>query len=151
MVASVDDLMTASKLRNQTLGQIVESLTSGNTDLTDDLDANTLLLTAAISSASGNVAAAIAANTAAITAALLPIVGSFTLGAAATLVVTQAATAANSIIVIQPTNAGAGTLQGSAKCLYISAKSAGVSFTVATASGVAATGGETFNYIMVNP
>lgn len=76
--------------------------------------------------------------------------GSFTMGAAATTVVPQALVTANSFIFLQPTNAAAGTLQGSNECLYISAKSAGVSFTVATAAGTAAAGTETFSYVLVN-
>ena len=76
--------------------------------------------------------------------------GSFTLAAAATLVVPQAMVTADSFIFLQPTNAAAATLQGSNESLYISAKSAGVSFTVATAAGTAATGGETFNYLLIN-
>jgi len=78
------------------------------------------------------------------------IAGSFTLAAAASLVVPQALVTASSFIFLQPTNAAAATLQGSNECLYISAKSAGVSFTVATAAGTAATGGETFDYLLIN-
>jgi hypothetical protein len=76
--------------------------------------------------------------------------GSFTLAAASTLVVPQALVTASSFIFLQPTNAAAATLQGSNESLYISAKSAGVSFTVATAAGTAATGGEEFSYLLVN-
>lgn len=76
--------------------------------------------------------------------------GSFTLAAAATLVVPQAMVTATSFIFLQPTNAAAATLQGSNEHLYISAKSAGVSFTVATAAGTAATGGETFSYLLID-
>lgn len=79
------------------------------------------------------------------------VTGSFTLTAAATTVVTQTAIKANSIVILTATNASAGTLMGSAKSLYISALAAGASFTVATASGVAAAGTETFNYAVVNP
>ncbi len=78
------------------------------------------------------------------------IAGAFTLTAASSLVVPQALVTTDSFIFLQPTNASAGTLQGSGECLYISAKSAGVSFTVATAAGTAATGGETFSYLLVN-
>ena len=77
--------------------------------------------------------------------------GSFTLTAAATTVVTQTAITANSIILWMPTNAAAGTLQGSAKSLYVSARTVGASFTVATANAVAAAGTETFSYVVVNP
>jgi parallel beta-helix repeat protein len=72
--------------------------------------------------------------------------GTFTLGAAATLVVSNANVVSTSKIALTPTNASAATLQGSAKCLYVSSISAGVSFTVATASAAAAAGTETFLY-----
>lgn len=79
------------------------------------------------------------------------VTGSFTLSAAATTVVTQTAVKANSMIVLTPTNASAGTLQGSNKCLYVSAKTVGASFTVATASAAAAAGTETFDYFVFTP
>lgn len=77
--------------------------------------------------------------------------GTFTLGAAVTTTVTQTATAANSIILLMPTNAAAGTLMGSAKAPYISARTVGASFAVSTANAVAAAGTETFSYIIINP
>jgi hypothetical protein len=49
-----------------------------------------------------------------------------------------------------PTNSAAATLQGSAKSLYVSAKNAGASFVVTTASGASAAGGETLDYIIAN-
>lgn len=78
------------------------------------------------------------------------IAGSFTLPAAASLVVPQALVTATSKVFLMPTNAAAATLQGSAESLYISALSAGVSFTVTTGAGTAATGGETFDYLLIN-
>lgn len=75
--------------------------------------------------------------------------GTFTLGAAATTTVAQPSTAANSVIIPFPTNAAAGTLMGSTKHLYISARTANTSFAVSTASGVAAAGTETFLYLLV--
>lgn len=77
--------------------------------------------------------------------------GSFTLGAAATTVVPNTQVTATSLPILIETNAAAGTLQGSNKHLYISARNPGVSFTVATASAAAAAGTETFSYILVNP
>lgn len=77
--------------------------------------------------------------------------GTFTMAAAATLIVTQPEVTATSIIVWTPTNAAAGTLQGSAKCLYLSARTAGASFTVATASGGNAVGTEVYQYFLWNP
>lgn len=70
--------------------------------------------------------------------------GSFTLDAAASTVVTNAYVTAASFIVLTPTSASAGTLQGSAKCLFVTA--ADGSFTVTTASGGSAAGTETFAY-----
>lgn len=85
-------------------------------------------------------------------AGLTPIfTGQFTMTATATLVVLQPAVVAGSIIVLQAANASAGTLQGSNEHLYISAKSVGVSFTVATAAGTNAAGGEIFSYAIFNP
>jgi hypothetical protein len=77
--------------------------------------------------------------------------GTFTMGAAATTVVTNAGIAANSQVVFIPTNADAATLMGSTKSPYVSARSVGTSFTVATASGVAAAGSEQFFYVVVTP
>lgn len=79
------------------------------------------------------------------------IVGSFTLAAAATTVVTQPAIKANSVVLLMPTNAAAGTLMGSAKSLYVSVLTAGASFTVATANATNAAGSETLSYVVVNP
>lgn len=76
--------------------------------------------------------------------------GTFTLGAAATTVVPQTATQSASQITLTPLNAAAATLMGSNKALYISARTQGASFTVATASGVAAAGTEQFQYTMLN-
>src|SRR6185312_4956533 len=64
--------------------------------------------------------------------------GSFTMAAAASTTVSDTNVATNSKIFLTPTNATAATLQGSAKCLYISAKVAGTSFTVSIASGASA-------------
>jgi hypothetical protein len=77
--------------------------------------------------------------------------GSFTMTATATLAVADTRVQANSIISLTPTNAAAGTLQGSAKALYISSVTAGVGFTVATASGGNAVGTETFKYYGTTP
>jgi hypothetical protein len=77
--------------------------------------------------------------------------GSFTCSAAASTTVPQPAAAANSFIVLMPTNAAAGTLMGSTRSLYVSARTAGTSFTVTSASGVAASGTEAFSYILINP
>ena len=76
--------------------------------------------------------------------------GSFTMAAAATKTVADTNVKANSLIVLIDGNAAAATLQGSAKRLYASAKVAGASFTVSTASGGNAAGTETFSYLIVN-
>jgi len=72
--------------------------------------------------------------------------GTFTLGAAATTVVTNYNVGIASKIHLTPTNAAAATLMGSAKSLYISARTAETSFTVATADAGNAGGTETFYY-----
>lgn len=77
-------------------------------------------------------------------------VGTFTLGAAATTVVSNTSVTGSSIIQIFPTNAAAATLMSGASSLYISARTASTSFTVATADGASASGTETFNYILLN-
>jgi len=65
------------------------------------------------------------------------VTGTFTLAAAATTTVSQPAILATSSIQIFPTNAAAGTLMGSAKALYISVKTPGTGFTVATSNAAA--------------
>lgn len=75
--------------------------------------------------------------------------GTFTLSAASTKVVTDANVTTASIITLMPTNASAGTLMGSAKSLYVT--TAAGQFTVTTASGVAASGGEAFSYTVQTP
>lgn len=77
--------------------------------------------------------------------------GSFTLAAAATTTVAQAAVKANGVVLPIPTNAAAATLMGSAKSLYLSSISPGVSFTFATGNASAAVGTETFSYVVLNP
>lgn len=85
------------------------------------------------------------------TAVLPKATGSFTMTAAATLSVPEPRVQANSIVQLIPTNAAAGTLQGSAKFLYVSAVSAGVGFTVATANATNAAGTEIFTYVATTP
>lgn len=76
--------------------------------------------------------------------------GTFQLGASVSTVVADTSVTGTSEISWSPTNAAAGTLEGSTKKLYLSARSPGVSFTVTTASGVAAAGTETFQYMINN-
>ena len=76
--------------------------------------------------------------------------GSFTLDAAATKTVNNSAVMGSSIIIAFPTNAAAATLMNGIKSLYLSAKTAGVSFEVATANGTNAVGTEIFNYLIFN-
>lgn len=77
--------------------------------------------------------------------------GSFTMAAAPTTTVAQPAVKANSFISWSPTNAAAGTLLGSAKSPYLSSISPGISFTIATANGVAAAGTESMMYRIESP
>lgn len=78
------------------------------------------------------------------------VTGTFTMAAAATTVVAQPNVTANCVILLQPANAAAATMVGSNKSPYISATTAGASFTIATASSAAAAGTETFLYSIVN-
>lgn len=103
---------------------IIRQLTAGN--------ANSLTLIAAIKAAFPSISN-----------------GTFTFGAAATVVVAAPQVTATSQILLIPTDASAATLVGSAKSPYVSARSVGATFTVSTASGGAAAGTETFNYLMV--
>lgn len=77
--------------------------------------------------------------------------GTFTMPAAATFNVADVRAQTNSIVQISPTNASAGTLQGSVKSLYVSSVTSGVGFTVATANATNAAGTETFSYTINNP
>ncbi len=77
--------------------------------------------------------------------------GSFTMANAATKVVADPNVTANSRIILQATNSHAADLQAGAKALYVSTKTAGTSFTVATQDGNAAVGDETYDYIIYNP
>lgn len=76
--------------------------------------------------------------------------GNFTLANAATTVVPNVKVTASSLVFLQPTNAAAASLMAGASSLYVSAKSAGVSFTVATADAGSAAGTETFSYLIIN-
>jgi hypothetical protein len=76
-------------------------------------------------------------------------IGSFTLANATVTVVTQPAVKANSVVELMPTNATAALTQRT-QGLFVSAYTAGTSFSLSTQSG-SATGAETFQYIVVNP
>jgi hypothetical protein len=76
--------------------------------------------------------------------------GSFTCANNKDTTVTNALVTTGSRIKIQPTNAAGGTLMGSTKSLYVSAKNAGISFVVTTADASAAAGTETFDYEIIN-
>lgn len=82
-----------------------------------------------------------------------PVMGTFTLAAATSTVVTDPRVGASSQIIFWPTNSAAALLlQGgnsfAAYGLYVSVQSAGVGFTVHTLSGSAA-GTETFGYQII--
>ena len=82
--------------------------------------------------------------------ALSSFTGTFNMTATATFTVTDANIKAGSFVIFIPTNATAAQLQGSAKQLYVSTKSAGTNFVASTGNAVAAAGTETFAYIIVN-
>lgn len=74
--------------------------------------------------------------------------GTFTCAAATSTTVADTNVKATSFISITPTNQAAATLMAGANALYLSARTAGVSFAVA---GTGAAGGtETFQYLIVN-
>lgn len=75
--------------------------------------------------------------------------GTFTLGGGTTTVVTQPSIAASGIPMFVPTNATAALTQRTGG-LYVSAVTAGVSFSISTQSGTTF-GTETFKYIVINP
>ena len=77
--------------------------------------------------------------------------GTFTCAASATTTVTNTSVAANSIILLTPTNAAAATLMSGATALYLSARTAGTSFAFSTANAAAAAGTEAFQFLIVNP
>lgn len=76
--------------------------------------------------------------------------GTFTLAAAATTTVNDTTVKVDSIILLMPITAAAGTVMGSAKSLYVSARTAATSFVVATADGTNPAGTCTFAYLLVN-
>lgn len=75
--------------------------------------------------------------------------GTFTLSAATTTVVTQAAIAANGIVLWSPTNATAALIERT-NGLYHSLTTSGVGFSMSTQAGSATAGG-TFSYVILNP
>lgn len=75
--------------------------------------------------------------------------GGFTCANNATTTITNANVTAASRILIFPTNAAAAALMLGADSLYVSAKTPGTSFAVATAGGGAAAGTETFDYLII--
>ena len=80
-------------------------------------------------------------------------VGNFAMSATASKVVNDVGIlSTSSVVIITPVNVFAGTLQGGAGHLYHdpTANVNGTSFTVKTANGLAASGNESFNYIIVN-
>ena len=76
--------------------------------------------------------------------------GSFTMTAASSQIISNYAVAANSVIMLIPTNAAAATLQAGASSLYAT-PTAGTGFTVNTANGGSAAGTETFQYVVTTP
>lgn len=70
----------------------------------------------------------------------------FTATAAASTVVADTEVQANSHIVVTATNIAGANLMAGAKTFYVSARNAGVSFTLSTADGTSAAGTENFTY-----
>jgi hypothetical protein len=97
-----------------------------------------------------NIVTAISGLASALTAARVQVKGSFTLSAASSTTVAQSSVTANSAIQWTPLNAAAATLTGSSKSLYLSSKTAGTGFVVATGDGTNAVGTEVFSYVVLN-
>lgn len=116
---------------NASVGDIVTQIKLGNQNLSGQF--------AALITALGSVFPQVASITG----------GTFTCAASATTTVLEPLTAANSFILLMPTNAAAGTLMAGATSLYISARTANTSFAVSTANAGAAAGTETFGYLIV--
>lgn len=76
-----------------------------------------------------------------------PVSGEFTMGAAASTVVSNIYVSANSVILFEPRNQAAATLLGT-KGLLVTAHAAGESFTVSVADGSPAAGTELFRYLI---
>jgi len=74
--------------------------------------------------------------------------GTFTIAAASSLVVSDVNITASSVITLQPYNAAAATVDGSAAHLYISARTAGTSFSVSTGDATAQSG--QWGYVITN-
>jgi hypothetical protein len=75
--------------------------------------------------------------------------GTFTLSNVSQQNISDTSATADSFISLCPVNAAAGTLMAGASALYISARNKGTGFTVATADGSKAAGGEQFVYWLV--
>lgn len=86
--------------------------------------------------------------TLAIQSALPRVTGTFTLSNATTTVVSQPSVSSNAVILLSPINASAALTQRTSG-LYVSAVTAGVSFSISTQSGSAA-GGEVLSYVAIN-
>lgn len=108
--------------------------TSGSTDVVTALQGITRLLSAMVGVFQGKFTT-----------------GTTTLAASATTVVSQPAVKSGATIILAPLNAAAATLVGSSKSPYVSAISAGTSFTISTADGTNPTGTEAFSYYIINP
>jgi len=76
--------------------------------------------------------------------------GTATWTAAASIVVSSSAVTATSLVFISPASASAATLSAGASAPYVSALTAGASFTLATADAGNAAGGEIYNWLLVN-
>jgi len=77
-----------------------------------------------------------------------PLNGTFTAANNTLTTVTNNNASSFSKVRIMPTNAAAATLMGSAKSLYYDGYTTATSFKLRTADGNAATGTETFNYVI---
>jgi len=79
------------------------------------------------------------------------VTGTFTLNGTATTTISQAAVKANAVVWWTPTNAAAGTIEGSAKKLFLASVTAATNFVVTTSNAGTTAGTETFQYVVFNP
>lgn len=77
--------------------------------------------------------------------------GSFACTPLATVTISNAFVTASSRIFLFPTSATAALRQAGANPLYVSARTAGVSFAITTAAGGVCATTDTFDYLVLNP
>lgn len=134
--ASIGDMNTQLKLANQNMSLLIQTVSAS---------VGTLVLQI------GSLNTSILAINTTISSVFPRISGTLTLSGTATTTVTQPAVATNSIISWTPLNAAAGTIEGSAKKLFLSAQNVGSNFVLKTSNAGTTAGTESFQYWIWNP